>query len=45
MVVMLGETMGLVADVLKKPQGITVAAQTKRLVGAGRKDELLAFGQ
>ena len=42
---MLGEAVGLVADVLQQPQGVAVAAQVQRLGGVGREDKLLALGQ
>ena len=35
---MLGEAVGLVADVLQQPQGIAVAAQSQRLVALGHED-------
>ena len=42
---MLGEAVGLVADVLQQPQGIAVAAQPQRLVAAGHVNLFLALGQ
>ena len=42
---MLGEAVGLVADVLQQPQGVAVAAQVQRLGQLGGENQFLAFGQ
>ena len=42
---MLGEAVGLVADVLQQPQGERAAAQDDRVGPAGDVDLLLALGQ
>ena len=44
-VIMLGEPVGLVADVLKQPQGERAAAEDDRVGPAGDVDLLLALGQ
>src|SRR5579883_1530305 len=44
-VVMLGEAVGLVADVLEQPQGRRVPAEAQGLGGVGPEDLLLALGQ
>ncbi len=43
--IMLGEPVGLVADVLQQPQGERSAAQHDRVGPAGQIDLLLLLGQ
>ena len=45
MVIMLGEPVSLVADVLKQAQGEGTAAEHDRVGAAGDVDFLLALGQ
>ena len=43
--VVLGEPVGLVADILQQPQGVAVPAEMQRLVGIGSEDEFFTLGQ
>ena len=44
-VVVLGETMGFVANVLQQPQGVSMTAQSQRFFLTGDEDLFLALGQ
>ena len=45
MMIMLGEAVGFVADVLQQPQGVGVAAEAQGFVAVREIDELFALGE